>query len=111
MALSARLRNVDLTVQCEHCGHLIIKKGVGSLQPPPSSAMNAKVKCGYRTATKSRSSPSTRTWRRRRGLIAAPGQTASESAVPQGAAAVARKARASESWSDRRRSPAAPARL
>jgi hypothetical protein len=27
MALSARLRNVDLTVQCEHCGHLIIKKG------------------------------------------------------------------------------------
>lgn len=27
MALSARLRNVDLTLQCERCGRLIIKKG------------------------------------------------------------------------------------
>jgi hypothetical protein len=27
MALSARLRNVDLTLQCERCGHLIIKQG------------------------------------------------------------------------------------
>jgi hypothetical protein len=27
MGLSARLRNVDLTLECERCGHLIIKKG------------------------------------------------------------------------------------
>jgi hypothetical protein len=27
MALSARLKNVDLTLECERCGHLIIKKG------------------------------------------------------------------------------------
>ena len=27
MPLSARLRNVDLTLECQHCGHLIIKKG------------------------------------------------------------------------------------
>jgi hypothetical protein len=45
MPLSARLRNVDLALQCKRCGHLIVKKGFGSLRPPPSSAMNAKVKC------------------------------------------------------------------
>ena len=28
MTLSAQLRNVDLTLECERCGHLIIKKGV-----------------------------------------------------------------------------------
>ena len=28
MTLSAELRNVDLTLECERCGHLIIKKGV-----------------------------------------------------------------------------------
>jgi phage FluMu protein Com len=27
MPLSARLRNVDLTLQCERCGKLIVKKG------------------------------------------------------------------------------------
>ena len=27
MPLSARLRNVDLTLECERCGHLIIRKG------------------------------------------------------------------------------------
>jgi hypothetical protein len=27
MTLSARLRNVDLTLECERCGHSIIKKG------------------------------------------------------------------------------------
>jgi len=27
MPLSAQLRNVDLTLECKHCGHLIIKKG------------------------------------------------------------------------------------
>ena len=27
MPLSAQLRNVDLTLECERCGHLIIKKG------------------------------------------------------------------------------------
>jgi hypothetical protein len=27
MALSVRLRNVDLTLECERCGHLIIRKG------------------------------------------------------------------------------------
>ena len=27
MALSARLRNVDLTLLCKHCAHLIVKKG------------------------------------------------------------------------------------
>ena len=26
MGLSARLRKVDLTLQCERCGHLIIKR-------------------------------------------------------------------------------------
>ena len=28
MTLSAGLRAVDLTLECERCGHLIIKKGV-----------------------------------------------------------------------------------
>ena len=28
MTLSAQLRNVDLTLECERCGHLIVKKGV-----------------------------------------------------------------------------------
>jgi hypothetical protein len=28
MALSARLRNVDLTLECKHCAYLISKKGV-----------------------------------------------------------------------------------
>lgn len=28
MPLSARLRNVDLTLERKHCGHLIIKKGI-----------------------------------------------------------------------------------
>jgi hypothetical protein len=47
MALSVRLRNVDLTLECERCGHLIIRKGGGlSLQSPSSSVLNAKVKCG-----------------------------------------------------------------
>jgi DNA-directed RNA polymerase subunit RPC12/RpoP len=27
MSLSALLRNVDLTLECKSCGHLIIKKG------------------------------------------------------------------------------------
>jgi hypothetical protein len=27
MPLSTRLKNVDLTFQCERCGHLIIRKG------------------------------------------------------------------------------------
>ena len=27
MSLSARLRHVDLTLECKHCGHPIIKKG------------------------------------------------------------------------------------
>ena len=27
MTLAARLRNVDLTLECERCGHSIIKKG------------------------------------------------------------------------------------
>ncbi len=27
MPLSARLRNVDLTLECKRCGHLIIRKG------------------------------------------------------------------------------------
>jgi hypothetical protein len=28
MALSARLRNVNLTLECKLCGHSIVKKGV-----------------------------------------------------------------------------------
>jgi hypothetical protein len=28
MPLSARLRNIDLTLECKRCGHLIVKKGV-----------------------------------------------------------------------------------
>ena len=28
MSLSARLRNADLTLECEPCGYLIVKKGV-----------------------------------------------------------------------------------
>jgi ribosomal protein L44E len=28
MPLSARLRNIDLTLECKHCAYLIIKKGV-----------------------------------------------------------------------------------
>jgi hypothetical protein len=27
LPLSARLRRVDLTLECKHCAHLIIKKG------------------------------------------------------------------------------------
>jgi hypothetical protein len=27
MPLSARLRNIDLTLECKHCAYLIIKKG------------------------------------------------------------------------------------
>ena len=27
MSLSARLRNVDLTLACKHCAYLIVKKG------------------------------------------------------------------------------------
>jgi DNA-directed RNA polymerase subunit RPC12/RpoP len=27
MALSARLRHVDLTLECKHCGHSLIKNG------------------------------------------------------------------------------------
>jgi DNA-directed RNA polymerase subunit RPC12/RpoP len=27
MALSVRLLNVDLTLECERCGHLIVKRG------------------------------------------------------------------------------------
>jgi hypothetical protein len=28
MTLSARLRNVDLTLECKRCGHLIVRSGV-----------------------------------------------------------------------------------
>jgi DNA-directed RNA polymerase subunit RPC12/RpoP len=28
MPLSVRLRNVDLTLECKRCGHLIVKQGV-----------------------------------------------------------------------------------
>jgi hypothetical protein len=28
MALSTRLRNVNLTLECKLCGHVIVKKGV-----------------------------------------------------------------------------------
>ena len=27
MTLSSRLRDVDLALECQHCGHLIVKKG------------------------------------------------------------------------------------
>ena len=28
MTISAQLRNVDLTLECKRCGHLIVRKGV-----------------------------------------------------------------------------------
>jgi hypothetical protein len=43
MTLSAKLRDVDLTLDCKLCGHLIVKKGVGSGQSLPLSAEHAKL--------------------------------------------------------------------
>jgi hypothetical protein len=46
MPLSAGLRNVDLTLQCERCGHLIIKKGGWFITASTFKCDECKGECG-----------------------------------------------------------------